>query len=114
MKVIALFAEIQQSIKSNPNYLHTPEAQTKLGQILDLVPQHLSAKLLLLIAQGKQPKTLSPTASMYYTFVAVRVMLPILKARCSPSAADVPSAAVKEGLADLKSYVRWPMKVFGR
>ena len=38
--------------------------------------RELANQLLLLCAQNKAPKTLSPTASMYYTFLAVRAMLP--------------------------------------
>jgi hypothetical protein len=56
-----------------------------------------------MVAQDKQPKTLSPTASQYYTFVAIRGMLPILLERDQlDDKRQVNSAVVRQGLADLK------------
>lgn len=102
VQAIALFDGVRQSIKKSPDFLHSKEAQEKLGQILELAPQHLSAKLLLLIAHDQQPKTLSTTASMYYTFVAVRAMLPILTERSQLGNVKVPSTVLRDGLGDLK------------
>jgi hypothetical protein len=102
VKAMSLFEEVQQNIHKSSSYIHSKEAQEKLVQVLDLAPQHLSAKLLLMIAQNKQPKTLSATASMYYTFVAVDPMVSILNDRAESGKIEVPSGAVKQGLADLK------------
>ena len=59
--------------------------------------------MLLSIAQGKQPKTLSATASQYYTFLSVGSMLDVLKQRSESSEAhSVPSSVVRTGLANLR------------
>ncbi|HSV14431.1 MAG TPA: S16 family serine protease, partial [Tepidisphaeraceae bacterium] len=112
-KAIALFGEIQQKLKDEAlqspakkpaaGYIHSKEAQEKLGQVLALAPEHCSAKLLLMVAQDKQPRTLSPAASQYYTFVAVRGMLPVLIERdFTNDKHQVTPAVVRQGLADLK------------
>ena len=102
-EAIAIFASLQQAAKDNPGYLNGKDAQEKLAKVLELAPQHLSARILLAAAQGKLPKTLSATASEYYTFVAVRVMLGILNERADSTASgQVPSAALRAGLMDLR------------
>jgi Lon protease (S16) C-terminal proteolytic domain len=102
-QAIELFGKVQKMAKDKPNYLKSEDTIALLKQVLDLVPRHLSAKILLAMAQSKQPKTLSATASQYYTAVAVRPMLIILKERAdSKQAHQVPSAAVQAGLADLR------------
>jgi hypothetical protein len=102
-KAIAMFAQIQAGIKKDANYLKRSEARTKLAVVLDLAPQHLSAKLLLGIAKGEQPKTLSATASQYYTFLAVRSMMSVLLEReFTDDPHPIASEAVQTGLNDLK------------
>jgi Lon protease (S16) C-terminal proteolytic domain len=102
-QAIALFASIQQSIKDKPGFLKSEDALAQLRQVLDLEPHHLSAKVLLSIAQNKQPKTLSAGASLYYMSVAVKPMAAILAERQeSRQKNQVPSAAVQAGLADLR------------
>jgi hypothetical protein len=101
-QAMSLFDAIRQNIRRSPGYLHSNEAKHSLTQVLKLAPNHLSAKLLLMIAQDEEPTTLSATASMYYTFVAVRGMLPILSERSQLDTAQVPSTVVKDGLANLK------------
>ena len=72
-------------------------------QVLELEPRHLSAKLLLAIADGKQPKTLSATATYYYASLAVRNMMAMVNERAgSRDAHQVPSAVVRSGLIDLR------------
>jgi Lon protease (S16) C-terminal proteolytic domain len=102
LQAIRLFDQVQEGIKKTPAYLSSPDAREKLTRVLKLAPNHLSAKLLLMVANGEQPKTLSATASMYYTFVAVRGMLPILTERSENGSTQIPSTVVKDGLADLK------------
>jgi hypothetical protein len=102
-KAISMFGGIQSIMKAMPGYLAQPEAKAKLTEILQLAPQHLSAKLLLGIASGEQPKTLSATASQYYTSLAVRGMLPILAEReFTKDSPPIQSATLSAGLADLR------------
>lgn len=101
LQAISLFADIQQRIKNSPTYLRTPVARQQLEEVLRLAPRHLSAQMLLQVAQGTMPKTLSAGASMYYTFVAVQGMTPILTERSQLGTTQVPSATVKEGVAAL-------------
>jgi hypothetical protein len=102
-KAVAMFAEVQTAIRKDPAYLKRNEAKLKLAAVLDLAPQHLSAKLLLGIVKGEQPKTLSATASQYYTFLAVRSMMSVLVGReFSDDPHPIASEAVKAGLDALK------------
>jgi hypothetical protein len=99
---IALFAKVQQALKDDPHALQNGAVQSELREILSLEPNHLSAKLLLMVAENKQPPALSPTASLYYTNMAVNVMLPILKDRANfDSTHQITSSAVQQQLADL-------------
>ena len=100
---IALFSKIQETLKSDPHALHTAQLQSQLQEILNVAPNHLSAKLLLMVAQKKQPASLSPTASLYYTNTAVSEMLPILKNRATfDSQHQITAAAIHQQLADLE------------
>jgi hypothetical protein len=101
-EAIANFDGVRDAMNKSPEYIHSVTARQKLEQILQLVPQHLSAKLLLLVAHDQAPKTLSATASLYYTSVAVRTMMPILDERDKLTAPTKPSNAVIEGIAELK------------
>jgi len=102
-QAIAMFADVQKIIKTTPAALKTKDVQEKLQKVLALAPKHLSAQVLLAIAQGKQPKTLSATASLYYTSMAVGNMMDVLKQRSDSNATDsVPSSVVRNGLANLR------------
>ena len=102
-EAIVLFAEVQKSLKDQQSDLKSREIQDKLRKVLELMPQHLSAQILLSIAQGKQPKTLSASASQYYTFLSVGSMVDVLTQRSESSAASsVPSSAVPTSLANLR------------
>jgi hypothetical protein len=104
-QAIALFAEVQKDLKDKPlerAELEKKEVQEKLAKVLELAPEHLSARLLLAVAQDKLPKTLSATASRYYTFLAVRSMVAFLAERAeSNQTYQVTSGVVRAGLADL-------------
>jgi|GEM_PF-1756385 len=77
-QAIDLFAEVQTAVKAYPERIHQPENIEKLNQVLELVPNHLSARYLLLQAQNKQPRGLTGGATEYYTNVALEPMLPDL------------------------------------
>jgi len=102
-QAITLFAAVQKSLKARPASLHGKDVQDTLHQVLALAPNHLSAQVLLDIAEGKQPKTLSATASQYYTYLAVNNMADVLKARSDAGApSSVPSSVVRTGLTSLR------------
>ncbi len=102
-QAIALFAQLQKALQATPAAIHTKQMQSDLQQVLNLAPEHLSARLLLAIARGDEPKTLSAAASQYYTFLAVGSMADALQERDdSPAASDVPSSVVRAGLASLR------------
>jgi Lon protease (S16) C-terminal proteolytic domain len=102
-QAIDLFAKVQQAVKDKPASLKSQDTIAILRQVIDLAPNHLSAKVLLAVAQGKQPKTLSAGASLYYTAVAVRPVLAILKDRDRERQThQIPSTAIQAGIADLR------------
>jgi hypothetical protein len=99
---VTLFAEVQASLKKSPGELRTKAVRDKLTMITGLAPNHVSAQLLLLASQDKQPRKLSAGGSLYYMAVAIRGVMPALKQQAV--AADrqrVPPAAVTEGLRAL-------------
>lgn len=97
-QAIELFGKIQQSIQDAPDYLHGDEAQSKLQRVLDLAPQHLSAKLLLQVAQNKQRRRLTAGASEYYAFVALNGVVPALDVEKVVGSPQVMPAAMSEAL----------------
>jgi hypothetical protein len=102
-QAIDLFSQIQQSIKQSPDYLQTAKAQDDLHQVLDLAPNHLSAKVLLSIAQGTARTRLTAGASIYYTLVAVQFALPMINQQIqSGTKSPVLPAMVDESLNRLR------------
>jgi hypothetical protein len=77
-QAIDLFSEIQQSIQSSPGYLHSDEALNKLKHVTELAPNHLSAKLLLQIAQNTERRRLTAWASEYYAEMELNSVIPVL------------------------------------
>jgi hypothetical protein len=77
-EAINLFSEIQQSMQASPKYLRSDEAQTKLKHVTELAPNHLSAKLLLQMAQHKLRQRLTPWASEYYAEMELNSVIPVL------------------------------------
>src|SRR5262249_24202500 len=75
---LKLFGEVQAKLAKSPDSVHYKECLDKLSSIVDLAPNHYSAKLLLAVGQNKQPHKLSATATMYYTFVSIGNMGPTL------------------------------------
>ncbi|MGA2582491.1 MAG: S16 family serine protease [Tepidisphaeraceae bacterium] len=101
-QAITLFSEIQEAIKQSPDYLKTTKAQSDLQQVLDLDPDHLSAKVLLSIAQGTARTRLTAGASEYYTFVAVQFAVPMINQQIqSGTKSPVLPAMVEESLKRL-------------
>ena len=102
-RAVAKFADLQQAAAGKPAYLRTKPGLDALAEVLELAPEHYSAKILQQYGQAKLPRTLSATASMYYTTLAAKPVLGILAARSgNTAAASVPSASVRAGLADLR------------
>jgi hypothetical protein len=67
-RAIDLFSEFQSAYNAAPNpavYLASADAKDKLQNVLEFAPNHLSAKYLLLCADGKQPRKLSVGMSLY-------------------------------------------------
>jgi hypothetical protein len=77
-QAIDLFSEVQQSIQASPSYLHSDEALNKLKHVTELAPNHLSARLLLQIAQNKQRRRLTAWASEYYAEMELNSVIPVL------------------------------------
>ena len=95
------FGSIAPLLKASPARIHTKAMQDKLKRVLELAPNHYSARLLLLVAQNKQPTRLSATASMYYIAVATQQALPAIfdgKAGAEPTLPKV----VDSGLVNLR------------
>jgi hypothetical protein len=99
-QAISLFTTVQQNAKKSPEYLRKKEAADVLAQVLALAPQHLSAKVLLELAQAKTPPKLSAVATRYYTFLAARNMIDALEKR-EGAPHNISSGVVRTGLADL-------------
>jgi hypothetical protein len=77
-QAIDLFCEIQQSMRASPGYLRSDDARDKLKQVTELAPNHLSAKLLLQIAESKQRQRLTEWASEYYAQMELNSVIPVL------------------------------------
>jgi hypothetical protein len=73
------FAELQAELtKSERLALQKPETKATLKQVLELAPNHLSAKLVLALAENSAPKTLTPAASDQQLFLAYIPYLEII------------------------------------
>ncbi len=106
-QAIDLFADVQAKLAKSPDSIHYKENIDKLSSIVDLAPDHYSAKLLLAVAQNKQPRKLSATASMYYTFISIGNMGPTLIDRAkNPAKGQVTPQVVKDGLRQLDKVRR--------
>ncbi|MGD0461229.1 MAG: S16 family serine protease [Tepidisphaeraceae bacterium] len=100
---INLFSEIQESMQASPNYLRTDEALNKLKRVADLAPNHLSARLLLQIAQNKQRKRLTALASEYYAIMGLASVIPMLTDRdVATGTQHLMPAAVDRAIRELR------------
>jgi hypothetical protein len=100
---IKLFDGIRPDLKKFPLHVHTKAVQDVLQQILTLVPDDYSAKLLLAIGQNKEPRKLSSTATLYYMAVAEHEVAPTLFDRSKVAAlrSSTTPVAVQKGLQEL-------------
>src|SRR5213079_3589441 len=79
----------------------------KLTKVIELCPNHLSAKLLALMSEDKQPRRLSSGASLYYTAVAIRTVLPIIEQQNKDiNNKQITPQAIKENLRSLDKLRR--------
>ena len=63
-KAIAEFKEVQKALKRNPKYIYNAKVQAKLKLVLDAMPNHVSADLLLKHGMKNGPKKLSLSGSL--------------------------------------------------
>jgi Lon protease-like protein len=103
-EAIEAFDAVAADLKTSPEKVHLPEYQAKLYHITELAPNHISARLLLLIAQNKQPRTMSAAASMYYTAVASQQAMPdiFIQIWADQRLARQSAPAVDAGLTNLR------------
>ena len=75
VKAMVLFSDFQQKMHTNPHYFSAPDAAIQLQKVLDLAPNHLSAKLLLGLTTHHQRTHLTVPTSLYYCdFIADPVL----------------------------------------
>jgi hypothetical protein len=63
-KALDEFSAVQQALGNNPAFVSHPKVQEKLRTVLKTLPNHLSAKLLLLHGMGQGPDRLSLPGSL--------------------------------------------------
>jgi hypothetical protein len=102
-EAIEAFDSVAADLKTSPEKVHLPEYQTRLKRIVELAPNHFSARLLLLISLNKQPRTMSAAASIYYTMVASQQAMPdvFIQLWAAQRVARQSSTAVEAGLTNL-------------
>jgi F0F1-type ATP synthase beta subunit len=103
-EAIEAFDSVATDLKTSPEKVHLPEYQKRLKAITDAAPNHMSAKILLLIGQNKQPRTMSAGASLYYTGVASKQAMPdvFIQLWADQRLARQSSVAVDAGLNNLR------------
>ncbi len=103
-EAINTFSQVQEAVKKGPVALHSKDTQDKLAHVLELMPQHFSAKLLQLVIQNKQPQKLSATASQYYASEAIQDVEPVLFDL--KRVGNTPSAALQDAVRNLQKVKR--------
>lgn len=107
-EAINLYAELQREMKSGVASLKTPAAQQKLGTILDLAPNHVSAKYALDIAKGNGPRTLTRNASVIEIFAAAYPFWEAVNDKNKAiTRAELPVATIKSMKTDLNAIKRY-------
>ncbi len=94
------FGAVASDVKQSADALKRPATAAALRDILALAPQHLSAKVLLSVAEGTASKTLSLAASRYYTNNAVQRVVTAFAER-SGHRGGPPSSVIRNGLIEL-------------
>ena len=102
-QAIDAFSSVAALLKKSPERIHAKDVQAQLAHVVELEPNHISAKLLLLQSQNKEPKKLSATASLYYTFLPVRTMMPMLFDTRQPGRpTNLSPLMIQQGLVSLR------------
>jgi hypothetical protein len=108
-QAIELYAGLQKDMK-NVGSLKTPAMQTKLATILDLAPNHISAKFALDIAKGQGPRTLTRNASVIEIFVAANPFWEAVsdkKKKQKITRDELPVSTIKSMKAELNAIKRY-------
>ncbi len=100
---VKLFDDLQPELKKFPEHVHVKNVQDILQQIVTLVPNDFSARMLLAIGQNKAPKKLSSIATLYYMSIADRQVGPTLRDRSKLDSikSTMTPVAVQQGLNEL-------------
>ena len=101
-RAIELFAEVQTALAKSPEQIKTKAVRDRLAEIVDLAPNHHSAKLLMAVATDKQPRRLSSGATLYYMALAIEGVVPALKELTKATDRQtVTPVAIKDGIRTL-------------
>ena len=75
-QALALFDELKKSQAGNPveGILSTPGAKEKLAKVLELAPNHVSAKYLQQLSEGKKPERLTLPTTLNEAFAALGLL----------------------------------------
>ena len=104
---IEMFGQVQEALNKSADALKGKAIREKLASIIDLAPNHYSAKLLLLASQEKQPRRLSATASLFYTAIAIRGVMPAIDGKNKVAKIqDAAPAAIVESLKNIDRVKR--------
>ncbi|WP_075089860.1 hypothetical protein [Verrucomicrobium spinosum] len=63
-KAMVAYSILSDQLRSNPALLNTPAAKKTLGEIAAAAPNHVAARLLLAISEGRMPRQLSAAGSL--------------------------------------------------
>ena len=85
-KSIEEFHKVQSAIfRHKAGVLKNAKVQNKLREIIELAPNHLSAKLALQVATGKTPRTLSLQGSLEKTENSASILIQAARSGSNPS-----------------------------
>ena len=107
-QAITLYAQVQDGINAGMlGYLRKPETIAALKAILELAPNHISAKYALDLAQGKGPSSLTRTGSLVEIFSAAypfaMVMKDVTDSKKKLTRDMLPTDTMKEMIKDLRA-----------
>lgn len=95
------FAEVQKLLqqRKDPSLLANPKVQERLKAVVDAIPNHVSAKLLLLAGTGKGVKTLSLGGSLQQI---EKTSVDLLKQTRTPKPEGVDQDVLAKAMAELR------------
>jgi hypothetical protein len=107
-KAIKLYGELQQEMtKKGIGAIKTPAAQQKLGSVLDMAPNHVTAKYALDIAMGQGPRTLTRSASVVEIFAAAWPFWEVVTStKKAIERSDLPAATMRSMKSELAALRR--------